>query len=209
MKIPKFPTDAFKKPLKTMEIIALVIFVIFLLFPFQIPSDLAYFVNSIGGILVILIIIILLFVNAHPVVAIVYLLVAFELVRRSGKSSKINSNGSPSSCKQNKNLKMNPINNTDEINDTDKDYVANYDESVPNTMLPYETNYASIGVNSKEQDREKELARINPQEEVGNTLEEKVIRERVPANALHANTVAESSDFSPIYDKTAYDVSEI
>ena len=208
MKIPKFPTDAFKKPLKTMEIIALVIFVIFLLFPFQIPSDLAYFVNSIGGILVILIIIILLFVNAHPVVAIVYLLVAYEVIRRSGKSN-VTPSGSSSSCKQNKNLKMNPINNTDEINETDKDYVANYNESVPNTMLPYEVNYASIGVNSNDSDREKELARINPPVEIGNSLEEEVIRERIPSNALHANTVAESSDFSPVYDKTAFDVSEI
>ena len=199
MKIPKFPTDAFKKPLKTMEIIALVIFVIFLLFPFQIPSDLAYFVNSVGGVLVILIIIVLLFVNAHPVVAIVYLLVAYEVVRRSGKS-KIPSSGS---CKQNKNLKMNPINNTDEINDTDKDYVANYDETVPNTMLPYETNYASIGVNSNDSDREKELARINPPVEVGNSLEEQVIRQRIPSNALHTNTTPESSDFSPVYDNTS------
>ena len=207
MKFPKFPTNlsAFKKPLQKIEILALVIFAVFLFFPFRIPSVLANAVNSGAGILVIFVIIVFLFVYAHPIVAIVYLLVAYEFVRRSSKSNEL----SGSSSKVSTDLHMNPVNGTPELNNTENDLNLNYNESVPNTMLPYETNYASIGVNSNDADRDKELARINPPVKVANTLEVEVIRERVPANALHANTVAESSDFSPVYDKTAFDVSAI
>jgi len=207
MKFPKLPTNlsAFKKPLKKIEILALVIFVVFLFFPFKIPSVLANAVNSAAGILVIFVIIVFLFVYANPIVAIVYLLVAYEFVRRSSKSAQV----SGSCSKVSSDLHMNSVNGTPELNKTENDLNSNYNDSVPNTMLPYETNYASIGVNSNNADRDKELARINPPVQVGNTLEVEVIRERVPANALHANMVAESSDFSPVYDKTAFDVSTI
>jgi len=207
MKFPKLPTNlsAFKKPLKKIEILALVVFVVFLFFPFKIPSVLANAVNSAAGILVIFVIIVFLFVYAHPIVAIVYLLVAYEFVRRTSKSAQVS--GSCSNVSSD--LHMNSVNGTPELNNTEKDLNSNYNESVPNSMLPYETNYASIGVNSNDADRDKELARINPPVKVANSLEVEVIRERVPANALHANTVAESSDFSPVYDKTAFDVSEI
>ena len=207
MKFPKLPTNlsAFKKPLKKIEILALVIFVVFLFFPFKIPSVLANAVNSAAGILVIFVIIVFLFVYANPIVAIVYLLVAYEFVRRSSKSAQV----SGSCSKVSSDLHMNSVNGTPELNNTEKDLNSNYNESVPNSMLPYETNYASIGVNSNDADRDKELARINPPVKVANSLEVEVIRERVPANALRANTVAESSDFSPVYGKTAYDVSAI
>lgn len=200
MKIPKFPTNlsAFKKPLQKIEILALVVFVVFLFFPFRIPSVLANAVNSGAGILVIFVIIVFLFVYAHPIVAVVYLLVAYEFIRRSGKSSQVSGSSSNDSSE----LHMNSVNGTPELNNTEKDLNSNYNDSVPNTMLPYETNYASIGINSNDADRDKELARINPPVQVGNTLEVEVIRERVPANALHTNTVAESSEFSPVYDKT-------
>ena len=206
MKFPKFPTNlsAFKKPLQKIEILALVVFVIFLFFPFRIPSVLANAVNSGAGILVIFVIIVFLFVYAHPIVAIVYLLVAYEFIRRSGKSSQVSGSSNDSS-----DLHMNSVNGTPELNNTEKDLNSNYNESVPNSMLPYEMNYASIGVNSNDADRDKELARINPPVKVANSLEVEVIRERVPANALRVNTVAESYDFSPVYDKTAFDVSAI
>ena len=200
MKFPKFPTNlsAFKKPLQKIEILALVVFVVFLFFPFRIPSVLANAVNSAAGILVIFVIIVFLFVYAHPIVAIVYLLVAYEFIRRSGKSSQV----SGSSSNDSSDLHMNSVNGTPELNNTEKDLNLNYNNSLPNSMLPYETNYASIGINSNDADRDKELARINPPVKVANSLEVEVIRERVPANALQSNTVAESCNFSPVYDKT-------
>jgi hypothetical protein len=43
----------------------------------------------------------------------------------------------------------------------------------------------------------------------GNSLEEEIIRERIEPNALHTNTVVESSDFVPVYDKIQYETSTI
>jgi hypothetical protein len=206
MKIPA-SLSAFKKPLKQIEIVALVIFAIFLLFPFRIPSGLANLINGPVGILVIFVIIVFLFLKAHPAVALVYLIVAYELVRRSSDSVEpVPTNKTPSSY----DIKMNPLNGTSEINNTDKEYTNNYSESVPNALYQYEHNYASIGVDSNAADREKEMARINPQVSIGSSLEEEVIRERALPNGLHTNTVSElSSSFVPVYDKTVYEISSI
>lgn len=241
---------AFKKPLKQIEIISLVIFTIFLLFPFRIPTSLAKLINNPLGILIIFVIIIFLFVKAHIIVAILYLLVAYELIRRSGKttSASIHSDSRSSTKFTKTPLNMTPINGTSEINHVDKNYSDNYKvsnnqlsstsaklsdsllksgtpvnsvneiskSSVPLFQQPVYTmnpqkiyNYASIGSNSKESDREKELARINPEFHVGSTLEEEIIKERVPADALHTNNVYENTSYSPVYDTTIYEVSTV
>jgi len=214
MKFPKFPTNfsAFKNSLKKIEIAALVIFIIFLLFPFKIPADLAKLINSAAGFLLIFVVILLLFVNAHPVVAILFLLVAYELLRRSGKVSNgplknVSSDKEAPSCSSE--LHLNPVNGTAELNDTDKDFNANYENPVPYVLLPYEQNYASLGVDSNEAAREQELARMNPPAQVQDSLEVSIIQQRVSGDNLHANVVAESSDYSPVYDKIAFEVSDV
>jgi Ca2+/Na+ antiporter len=208
MKIPA-NLSAFKKPMKQIEIVALVIFVVFLLFPFRIPSNLAKFINHPLGFLVIFVIIVFLFLNAHPIVAFVYLLVAYELVRRSSNSPKgtaqSNHSYASSSHKMAKSkVQMNPVNGTPELNNTDKDFVNNYNKpsytSNPNDSS-YELNYAPIGLNTKEEERKKN---ITSQDSVGNTLEEDVIRNRIPANGLHPSSVYEQSSYSPVYDKSIY-----
>ena len=207
MKIPA-NLSAFKKPMKQIEVVALVIFVVFLLFPFRIPSNLAKIIQHPLGFLVIFIIIVFLFLNAHPIVAFVYLLVAYELVRRSGESPKgtaqsNNSYASSSHKIAKSKVQMNPVNDTPELNNTDKDFVNNYNTpsytSNPNDSS-YELNYASIGLNTKEEERKK----MAPQESVGTTLEEDVIRNRIPANGLHPSSVYEQSSYSPVYDKSIY-----
>jgi len=206
LSIPKLPSSltSFKKPLKKIEIVTLVIFLVFLFFPFRIPASLASLINSPLGFLVIFVIIVFLFVKAHPAVAVLYLLVAYELVRRSGSSEPRPSSIQSAASKTE--IQMNSINGTAELENTEKTLNV-YNESVPSTMNVYDHNYAPIGEDSKKEDRDKELARINPPAQIGNTLEEEVIKERVPASALYTQT--ESSDYSPVYDKTVYDVSSI
>jgi len=206
--------------MQKIEIVTLVIFIVFILFPFRIPSNLAKIINHPIGFLVIFIIIVFLFLKAHPILAFVYLLVAYELVRRSGDS--VTPKGAPSqsyssqSHKTSKSkVQMNPLNGTPELNNTDKNYVNNVDNNInydysrpsytsnPND-LSYQINYGSIGVNSNEEERKKQMVTINPQESVGNTLEEDIIRNRVPANGMHPSSVAEQSSYSPVYDNAIY-----
>jgi len=206
--IPKLPASlsSFNKPLKKIEMVTLVIFLIFLFFPFRIPASLASLINSPLGFLVIFVIIVFLFIKAHPAVAVLYLFVAYELVRRSGSSEP-----SPSSmplAASKTEVTMHPVNTTTtDLKDSENSLNANYNEVVPSTLNVYDHNYAPIGEDSNKGERDKELARIHPPAQIGNTLEEEVIKERVPASALH--TQSESSSYSPVYDKTMYDVSSI
>uniref|UniRef100_A0A6C0HYM8 Uncharacterized protein n=1 Tax=viral metagenome TaxID=1070528 RepID=A0A6C0HYM8_9ZZZZ len=193
---------AFKKPLKNIEIVALVIFVVFLLFPFRIPSGLAKLINNPVGFLVIFVIIVFLFLKSHPIVAFVYLLVAYELVRRS--SDSVSPSSSHESIPSKTKVKMNSVNGTTELNDTDKNYVSNYKESVnisSNISGDY-INYASIGVDSNEADKQKQLDSINNLSDK-NTLEEEIIRSRIPTNGLKSSYLPENSSYTPVYDRIA------
>jgi hypothetical protein len=220
MKIPA-SLSAFKKPMKQIEIVALVIFVVFLLFPFRIPSNLAKLINNPLGFLIIFIIIIFLFLKAHPILALVYLLVAYELVRRSSESPKgvaHQSNQSYASSSQksaNSKVQMNPLNGTPELNNRDKDFAHNYHKPAF-TMNPndssYETNYAPIGINSKAEEHKKQQMEVLNQSvgtSFGTSLEEDIVRNRIPSNGLHSSSTSESSSYSPVYGNTIYDVSTL
>jgi predicted membrane protein len=65
------------------ELILLAIFVIYLVFPIQTPSFLSGIIDSPIGMTGIFIITIALFIYSKPILAILYLFVAYELLRRS------------------------------------------------------------------------------------------------------------------------------
>ena len=73
------------KPL--FEILLAIFFVFFLLFPIMIPTNIANFIESSLGIIVLLSIAILFFVYANIAISLLFVLVAYELIRRSSKSS--------------------------------------------------------------------------------------------------------------------------
>jgi hypothetical protein len=204
----------FKKPLHPIEITALVIFAIYLVFPVNTPAPLAKIMNSIVGVLIVIGVTIYLFLNTHPAVAILYIFVAYELIRRSGKVDSAsflqntNNNeiqGAPSMSTLNasatnsdSNLYESPLIQSAE------NTLNNYsNETVNDPIDQIDHNYAPIGENSKVLSNEHaaELARLNPPSPYGNTLEEDVIRERDPNAASRLNTTAESSIFVPVYDK--------
>ena len=65
----------------------------------------------------------------------------------------------------------------------------------------------SIGVNSKKIGSSNND--INSSIFANSSLEEDVIKERIPTDALHATTSYESSDYIPVYDKINYEVSTV
>jgi hypothetical protein len=78
--IPKMNSFIKSSPL---ELILFGIFVIYLIFPIQSPEWIADMVDSSLGMTVIFCITVFLFFYAHPFLAILYVFVAFELIRRS------------------------------------------------------------------------------------------------------------------------------
>ena len=90
MIIPKINSFMKSPPL---ELVLFVLFVIYLVFPIQAPEWIANFIDSSFGMTTIFCITVFLFLYAHPFLAILYVFVAFELIRRSahlsGKTSYI------------------------------------------------------------------------------------------------------------------------
>jgi len=73
----------FTKALSPLEIAALVIFVIYIIFPFKTPAFLSGTVNTPIGLVVILVVTLYLFFYTNPILGVVYIFVAYELIRRS------------------------------------------------------------------------------------------------------------------------------
>jgi uncharacterized membrane protein (DUF485 family) len=66
-----------------LEISLLVIFILYIVLPIQTPGFLAGMVDSSLGMLTIFIVTVYLFFHVNPVLAVVYVFVAYELLRRS------------------------------------------------------------------------------------------------------------------------------
>ena len=74
------------KSFSPLEISLLVLFIIYLVLPIQTPDFLAPAINSPLGMLMIFIITVFLFLYMNPILAIVYIFVGYELLRRSSSS---------------------------------------------------------------------------------------------------------------------------
>jgi hypothetical protein len=102
---------------------------------------------------------------------------------------------------------LNPINETPELNDIDKNYTSNYNEPVHSYTISGDyINYASIGVDSNEEDKQKQFENINYSTV---SLEEEIVRNRIPTNGLKSSSFPENSSYSPVYDITTNNVSSL
>jgi predicted membrane protein len=72
------------KSFSQLEILLLVIFILYIVLPIQTPDFLAGAINSSLGMLFIFIVTVYLFFHVNPIFAVVYIFVAYELLRRSG-----------------------------------------------------------------------------------------------------------------------------
>lgn len=73
----------FTKSMTSLEIAALVIFAIYIIFPFRTPAFIAGMVNNPLGLIGVVIVTIYLFFYTNPILGVVYIFVAYELLRRS------------------------------------------------------------------------------------------------------------------------------
>jgi hypothetical protein len=74
---------SFLKKISLPEILVLVVFTFYLIFPISTPSELSPYIESPLGLLVIFSVSVALFIYSNPVLAVLYLFVAYTLLRRS------------------------------------------------------------------------------------------------------------------------------
>jgi len=74
------------KSLKIVEVIVLVIFLLYLIFPVYAPDVVANTIDSCIGMIVVFCVALFLFIYANPVVAVLFVFVAYELLRRSAQN---------------------------------------------------------------------------------------------------------------------------
>jgi hypothetical protein len=106
----KFSSELFKS-FSPLELSLFLIFILYLILPIQTPSFLTGSVDSPLGMLTIFIVTLYLFFNAHPILAVLYVFVAYELLRRSAtKTGRVAMmQYTPSQAKKDATLKaMNP-----------------------------------------------------------------------------------------------------
>ena len=97
--------------LTQVEMIALAVFVLYIVFPIENPQFISNMVDTPLGMVGVLAVTLYLFFNANPLVAILYVFVAYELLRRSSKQTgkAAIQEHTPSQQKKDKKMeKMNP-----------------------------------------------------------------------------------------------------
>ena len=75
----------FLKSVSPLEIILFIIFVVYIIFPVKTPGEIAPIINSSFGMVIILVGTIYLFFYTTPILAILAVLAAYELIRRSAE----------------------------------------------------------------------------------------------------------------------------
>ena len=84
MKLP-----AVLKSISLIESVVIVIFILYIIFPVPTPGGIAPYVESPLGMVSIVLVLIYLFLKSNPILAVLFIFVGYELLRRSGKNSAI------------------------------------------------------------------------------------------------------------------------
>lgn len=71
------------------ELILGVLFVLYLVMGYNTPEPIANLVDTVGGKLLLLILVVYMFMNTHPILAVLALFVVFDLMRRSSLTTGI------------------------------------------------------------------------------------------------------------------------
>lgn len=123
----------FTSSLSPLETSTLILFVIYIIFPFKTPSFLAGVINTPLGLISVLILTLYLFFYTNPLLGVVYIFVAYELLRRSSLASGIPSDNymvqyTPSESERTQEMiEMNPTRN------------ISLEENIISTMAPSQT----------------------------------------------------------------------
>ena len=129
----------FTKSMSLIEMVALVIFIIYLVYPFKTPEYMKGFINSPLGLVSMFIVTLFLFLYTNPFLGVIYIFVAYELLRRSSVEHK----------RENIQVDLIPHNSTKKINqeltqdslDIPIQHDITLEEEVINTYVPARNNF--------------------------------------------------------------------
>jgi len=137
----------FLKSVSPLEIFLFIVFVVYILFPISTPDFLIPIVNSSFGLAILLISTLYLFFYTTPILAVLAILVAYEIVRRSNKSASKNYTHTPEYLpptqenKDEKLMEMNPV-KLESLEEEVIHTMAPVGKSDPSTFI--ETSYKPI-----------------------------------------------------------------
>lgn len=139
----------FLKSISPLEIILFIVFVIYILFPINTPDFLIPIINSSFGLALILVATLYLFFYTTPILAVLAILVAYEIIRRSNgnhvmKSVMNNISNYTTPTQENKDdkmLEMNPV-KVETLEEEVVHQMAPVGKSDPSTYI--ETSYKPI-----------------------------------------------------------------
>lgn len=87
--LEQFKLDELKS-LKPVEIGALLLFILFIILPFKLPSVIANVFDSPFGLIFLFVTTLYLFYYRNPILGVIFILVAYELIRRSSEKTNVN-----------------------------------------------------------------------------------------------------------------------
>jgi hypothetical protein len=120
------------KSLSILEIISLALFIIFIIFPFKLPFMIANMIDSPLGFLSLFIITIFLLFYTNPILGVIYIFVAYELIRRSSEMTGKTDMKKYSPSQNKKDAELEKMNPTIEMT---------LEEQVIQTMAPARNDY--------------------------------------------------------------------
>jgi hypothetical protein len=120
------------KSLSPLEIGTLVLFIIFVIFPFKLPFMLAGIFDSSIGLLLLFVIAIYLFFYTNPILGVIFILVAYELIRRSSNITGSVAMAQYGTTQSNKNVELKKLNPPRE---------TTLEEEVIQKMAPAQNNF--------------------------------------------------------------------
>ena len=71
------------------QLVLVILFIIYLIMGYKTPEPVASMIDSLAGKIVVIVIVIYMFMNTHPVLAVLALFVGFDLIRRSSLTTGI------------------------------------------------------------------------------------------------------------------------
>jgi hypothetical protein len=132
----------FTKSFTPLEITVIVIFAIYIIFPFRTPGFMANMINTPIGLFGVLLITLYLFFYTNPILGVVYIFVAYELLRRSalvkpqGADAYMVKHTPSEDKRQDEMNQMNPVRN------------FTLEEDVIRTMAPAQTFNKDIAIST-------------------------------------------------------------
>lgn len=180
MKLP-----AILKSISLIEIVVIVIFALYIIFPIPTPSGISSYIESPLGMVSIVLVLIYLFINSNPILAVLFIFVGYELLRRSSKS----------------NVLMNPLEKRIDVRPMVKPSIVTTIQDKPNPdPMPTGTGNNNAYIQFTQPDSEREQEMIDANIPLNSPiLEVEIVKEMAPVG--HGGPISfTDSGFKPVSD---------